>query len=152
MSSELQLDVHHLKRQWRLLVNAYEVMTAHRLHNGSLPPGMTKRQITCGLTASKPGSAPGPTLGNEYERTLPLTFTFAVTVYILAQRLNAAELLRLYVDYDLLTEASELAVEYIRATLGAGKEYFGLKVRPVVKSMILKSISDTFGGLLIVTL
>jgi len=42
--------------------------------------------------------------------------------------LNAAELLRLYVDYDLLTEAVELAIEYIRAGLGAGKEYFGLKV------------------------
>ena len=27
--------------------------------------------VTCGLTASTPGSAPGPTLGNEYEKTLP---------------------------------------------------------------------------------
>ena len=44
------------------------------------------------------------------------------------QRLNPAELLRLYLDYDQLSEAAELAVEYIRAALGAGKEYFGLKV------------------------
>ena len=44
------------------------------------------------------------------------------------QRLNPAELLRLYLDYDLLSEAANLAVEYIKATLGAGKEYFGLTV------------------------
>jgi len=28
--------------------------------------------VTCGLTASTPGSAPGPTLGNEYGKPLPL--------------------------------------------------------------------------------
>ena len=27
--------------------------------------------VTCGLTACTPGSAPGPTLGNEYRKTLP---------------------------------------------------------------------------------
>jgi len=31
--------------------------------------------VTCGLTARTPGSAPGPTLGNEYGKTLPFTFT-----------------------------------------------------------------------------
>jgi len=36
--------------------------------NGSLPLGGWLK-VTCGLT---PGSAPGPTLGNEYGRTLPL--------------------------------------------------------------------------------
>ena len=30
--------------------------------------------ITCGLTACTPGPAPGPTLGNEYGKTLPLNF------------------------------------------------------------------------------
>ena len=29
--------------------------------------------VTCGLTACTPGSAPGPTLGNEYGKTLPFT-------------------------------------------------------------------------------
>ena len=29
--------------------------------------------VTCGLTACTPGSAPGPTLGNEYGKTLPKT-------------------------------------------------------------------------------
>ena len=33
--------------------------------NGSLPPGGWLI-VTCGLTACRPGSAPGPTLGNEY--------------------------------------------------------------------------------------
>ena len=39
--------------------------------NGSLPPdGWLK--VTCRLTPCTPGSAPGPTLENEYGRTLPL--------------------------------------------------------------------------------
>jgi len=29
--------------------------------------------VTCGLTACTPGSAPGPTLGDEYGKTLPFT-------------------------------------------------------------------------------
>jgi len=29
--------------------------------------------VTCGLNACTPGSAPGPTLGNEYGKTLPLS-------------------------------------------------------------------------------
>jgi len=32
--------------------------------------------VTCGLTACTPGSAPGPTLGNEYGKTLPSTFSY----------------------------------------------------------------------------
>ena len=32
--------------------------------------------VTCGLTACTPRSAPGPTLGNEYGKTLPLPFYF----------------------------------------------------------------------------
>ena len=42
----------------------------HGGSNGSqLPGGWLK--VTCGLTAFTPGSAPGPTLGNEYRRILP---------------------------------------------------------------------------------
>ena len=46
--------------------------------NGKLLPGLWREllHVTCGLTACTPGSAPGPTLGNEYGKTLPLpTFT-----------------------------------------------------------------------------
>ena len=49
-------------------------------------------------------------------------------MYLFRQRVNAPELLRLYINYDLLIEAVTLAVEYIQAVLGNGKEYFGLKV------------------------
>jgi len=38
--------------------------------NGSLPPGGWLI-VTCGLTACTPGSALGPTLGNEYRKPLP---------------------------------------------------------------------------------
>ena len=40
---------------------------------GSLLPGLWRDSlhVTCGLTACTPGSAPGPTLGNEYGKTLP---------------------------------------------------------------------------------
>ena len=38
MSSELQLDVHHLNRWWHHLVNSYEVSTGVVESNGSLPP------------------------------------------------------------------------------------------------------------------
>ena len=43
--------------------------------NGSLVPGLwhDSLHVTCGLTACTPGSAPGPTLGNEYGKTLPFT-------------------------------------------------------------------------------
>ena len=42
--------------------------------NGRLLPGIWRDSlhVTCGLTAYTPGSAPGPTLGNEYGKTLPL--------------------------------------------------------------------------------
>jgi len=44
--------------------------------NGSLLSGIWRDSlhVTCGLTACTPGSAPGPTLGNEYGKTLPFTF------------------------------------------------------------------------------
>ena len=44
------------------------------------------------------------------------------------QRLNGAELLRLYIDFDLLEDATHFTMEYIDAVLGRGPEYFGLKV------------------------
>ena len=42
-------------------------------NGGSLLPGLWRDSLhaTCGLTACTPGSAPGPTLGNEYGKTLP---------------------------------------------------------------------------------
>jgi len=57
-------------------VKATEVTTGLAESNGSLLPGLWRDSlhVTCGLTACTPGSAPGPTLGNEYEKTLPLPY------------------------------------------------------------------------------
>lgn len=48
------------------------------------------------------------------------------------QKRNAAELLRLLIDYDLLEQAGSLALEYIEAmrdvTRGQDREVFNLKV------------------------
>ena len=45
--------------------------------NGRLLLGIWRDSlhVTCGLTACTPGSAPGPTLGNEYGKTLPFLNT-----------------------------------------------------------------------------
>jgi len=55
------------------LVNATEVTAGLAESNGSLLLGLLRDSlhVTCGLTACIPGSAPGPTLGNEYGKTLP---------------------------------------------------------------------------------
>ena len=48
-----------------------EVMAAYRRVDDLLT-------VTCRLTACTPGSAPGPTLGVEYGKPLPLPFTYHV--------------------------------------------------------------------------
>ena len=60
-------------------MKATEVTAGLAESNGSLLPGIWRNSlhVTCGLSACTPGSAPGPTLGNEYRKTLPLPFTLA---------------------------------------------------------------------------
>ena len=55
------------------MVKATEVTAGLAESNGSLLPGLWRDSlhVTGGLTACTPGSAPGPTLGNEYGKTLP---------------------------------------------------------------------------------
>ncbi len=50
------------------------------------------------------------------------------------QATNPAELLRLYLTFDLLVPAAGLALEYIDAVRGHGKEFFGLEVRQLLFS------------------
>lgn len=50
-------------------------------------------------------------------------------VYTHTQLTNPAELLRLYLTFDLVEAATLLALEYIDAVMGHGKEYFGMEVR-----------------------
>jgi len=54
-------------------VKAAKVNAGLAESNGKLLPGLWREvlHVTCGLTARTPGSAPGPTLGNEYGKTLP---------------------------------------------------------------------------------
>ena len=61
-------------------MKATEVTAGLAESNGSLLPGLwlDSLHVTCGLTACTPGSAPGPTLGNEYGKTLPLPYCTAV--------------------------------------------------------------------------
>lgn len=47
------------------------------------------------------------------------------------QKVDAAELLRLYLNYDLLEEAVDLVLEYVDALLGKGHDYFGIEVRGI---------------------
>ena len=54
-----------------MLLNWVTIVLAET--NGRLPLDEWLK-VTCGLTACIPGSAPGLTLGNEYGRTLPLSF------------------------------------------------------------------------------
>ena len=61
------------------VVKATEVTAGLAESNGSLLPGLWRDSlhVTCGLTAYIPGSAPGPTLGNEYGKTLPFFLYYA---------------------------------------------------------------------------
>ncbi|XP_019512035.1 PREDICTED: nuclear pore complex protein Nup160 [Hipposideros armiger] len=43
------------------------------------------------------------------------------------KKVDAAELLRLYLNYDLLEEAVDLVSEYVDAVLGKGHQYFGIE-------------------------
>jgi len=60
-------------------VKATEVTAGLAESNGSLLPGLWRDSlhVICGLTACTPGSAPGPTLGNEYGKTLRFTLCLA---------------------------------------------------------------------------
>ena len=58
-------------------MNATGVTAGPAESNGKLLLGIWRDSlhVTCGLTACTPGSAPGPTLGNEYGKTLPIPFS-----------------------------------------------------------------------------
>ena len=73
-----------------------QVAPSGESYEGKRRPGRKQRQttagiwrdslhVTCGLTACTPGSAPGPTLGNEYGKTLPF-FTYGYGSVLLLRR------------------------------------------------------------------
>jgi len=59
------------------MVKATKVNAGLAESNGRLLLGIWRDSlhVTCGLTACTPGSAPGPTLANEYGKTLPFYTT-----------------------------------------------------------------------------
>ena len=67
-------------------MNATKVNAGLAESNGRLLLGIWRDSlhVTYGLTACTPGSAPGPTLGNEYGKTLPflLEYEFEVPVLV----------------------------------------------------------------------
>jgi len=67
-------------------VRATKVNVGLAESNGRLLLGIwhDSLHVTCGLTACTPGSAPGPTLGNEYGKTLP--FYLLVTTVSCAKK------------------------------------------------------------------
>ena len=72
MSSKLESDV-CCRLQVAPSGESYEVNAGLAESNGRLLLGIWRDSlhVTCGLTACTPGSAPGPTLGNECGKTLP---------------------------------------------------------------------------------
>ena len=76
-------------------MKATEVTAGLAESNGSLLPGLWRDSlhVTYGLTACTPGSAPGPTLGNEYGKTLPFTF---ISVYFTFLHFTLLELVATY--------------------------------------------------------
>ena len=65
-------------------------------------------QVTCWLTACTPGSAPGPTLGNEYGKTLP----FSGQLRLLQTNLQTQYIRRLSLETDRLL-ANILLLYYV---------------------------------------
>lgn len=47
---------------------------------------------------------------------------------MILQAVDAASLLRLLLNFDLLDAAAELVLEYVDALLGRGHQYFGIEV------------------------
>ena len=67
-------------------MNATKVNAGPAESNGRLLLGIwhDSLHVTCGLTACTPGSAPGPTLGNEYGKTLPFFKNFLLLLAMMA--------------------------------------------------------------------
>jgi len=68
-------------------VTATKVNAGLAESNGRLLLGIWRDSlhVTCGLTACTPGSAPGPTLGNEYGKTLPFYLLYFNASFVYAE-------------------------------------------------------------------
>ena len=95
-------------------MNATKVNAGPAESNGRLLLGIWRDllHVTCRLTACTPGSAPGPTLGNEYGKTLPFTLNVQSSLRQISRRLplrqSATEMSRLLAYRLLMCCATEL--------------------------------------------
>jgi len=76
--------------------------------NGSLLPGLWRDSlhVTCGLTACPPGSAPGPTLGNEYGKTLPFYFSHYLCIALKVNNNSIIVLLSVHILISMLKKSA----------------------------------------------
>ena len=83
--------------------------------NDRLLPGIWRDSlhVTCGLTACTLGSAPGPTLGNEYGKTLPLTFSSCLNFFTERHAISMGRLFRLYQTVVRLNSHRQLCLSRI---------------------------------------
>jgi len=67
--------------------------------------------VTCGLTACTPGSAPGPTLVNEYGKTLPFYLLTSVKRQWLISRMKSHKFICKFVSAECRGQNLKLKVE-----------------------------------------
>ena len=101
-------------------MKATEVTAGLAESNGSLLPGLwpDSLHVTCGLTACTPGSAPGPTLGNEYGVWVNFTFFTPHKLPISSAAVEACKSrpLRLIIDIHTSETADVIDIESGRAS------------------------------------
>ena len=109
----------------RHLVKATETTAGLAESNGSLP-GLWRDSlhVTCGLAACTLGSAPGPTLSNEYGKTLPLPYHCLTNIsasfitYHKFLRIIARKRLPMALVYFQSSSACSMACFYSMSTVG----------------------------------
>lgn len=65
----------------------------------------------------------------SFTETAYIYFLFLKCTALVLQEVDAASLLRLLLNFDLLDAATELVLEYVDALLGKGHQYFGIEVQ-----------------------
>jgi len=105
------------------LINSYKVRTGRGLGFNGHPLAATPSQLRESLCLLlRLGAGASRRRGGSREPSLA---DVSLSAW---QKVDAAELLRLYLNYDLLEEAAELVLEYVDAVLGKGHQYFGIEV------------------------
>ena len=95
-------------------MKATEVTPGLAESNGSLLPCLwhDSLHVICGLTACTLGSAPGPTLGKEYGKTLPVPFL---------QAFNRINLLKTWVVLQIKDRVTEIGDRSRRSTASSSE-------------------------------